>query len=402
MSDGIRRSFERFGRERPRLEQTVDELKETLGRYDGVALYGAGSSGIALLLALRRAGIFPLCFADGAPGKWGAEVMGLEVVPPEELARRFGANILVVVCINTDGQTYCRSFDEALRQGGHSGVYERLRGCGCMNVVDYIALRRCFALFRGDNTGNLPSCPDVDCLVEHRENIERVYERLGDGQSREIYANILTFRLFGEGPEIQTLSQEEKYFPRELFALSEEEHFVDCGAYDGQTLRDLLARTGGRIGAWYALEPDASNYERLERFAAQLPEGLREKITLSPCAAWSGERDIPLCALHGPGSFAAPYGGTRVRATTIDKLLDGRRATAVKMNIEGSELAALRGAKETIRRWRPRLMIAGYHKTWDFWEAPELMLEAGYSVYLRSYMHHLSFVFYGLPVDGGA
>ena len=184
--------------------------------------------------------------------------------------------------------------------------------------------------------------------------------------------------------------------------LSDEEHFVDCGAFDGQTLRDLLARTGGRIGAWYALEPDASNYERLERFAAQLPEELREKITLSPCAVWSGESDIPLCALHGPGSFAAPYGGTRVRATMIDKLLDGRRATAVKMNIEGSELAALRGAEETIRRWHPKLMIAGYHKTWDFWEVPELMLEAGYSVYLRSYMHHLSFVFYGLPADGGA
>ena len=87
---------------------------------------------------------------------------------------------------------------------------------------------------------------------------------------------------------------------------------------------------------------------------------------------------------------------SRCTPSTIDKLLDGRRATAVKMNIEGSELDALKGAEETIRRWRPRLMVAGYHKTWDFWEVPELMLEAGYAVYLRSYMHHLSFVFYGL------
>lgn len=82
-------------------------------------------------------------------------------------------------------------------------------------------------------------------------------------------------------------------------------------------------------------------------------------------------------------------------AVTIDKLLDGRRATAIKMNIEGSELAALEGAQETIRRWHPRLLIAVYHKTWDFWEVPERMLEAGYRVYLRSYMHYLSFVFYG-------
>lgn len=400
MSGVIEEVFARFERERPRLEQTVDELKLALNRYDGIVLYGAGSSGIALLLVLRRAGIAPLCFADGAPEKWGTVCMGLDVVPPQELAGRFGANLLVLVCINTDGQTYCRSFDEALREGGHSGVHRRLHDCGCAIVVDYIALRRCFALFRGDNTGNLPSCPDVDCLWENRGRIEQVYERLADGQSREIYANILTFRLFGEGPEIPTLVQEEKYFPKELFAPSGEEHFVDCGAFDGQTLRDLLALTGNRIGAYYGLEPDPANYGRLERFAAGLPEELRERVTLSPCAAWSEAGDILLYALHGPGTFAAPYGGTRAAAATIDGLLDGRRATAIKMNIEGSELAALKGAEETIRRWRPRLMIAGYHKTWDFWEVPELMLAAGYGVYLRSYMHHLSFVFYGLETKG--
>lgn len=396
MSSVIGQVFSRFERERPQLEQTVDELKQALGRYDGIVLYGAGSSGLALLLALQRAGIRPLCFADGAPGKWGTVCMGLEVVPPQELTQRFGGNILVLVCINTDGQTYCRSFDEALRQGGHSGVHRRLHDCGCANVADYIALRRCFALFHGDNTGNLPSCPDVDCLLEHRENIERVYGRLADEQSKEIYANILMFRLFGEGPEIQTLPQEEKYFPSELVSLSPEEVFVDCGAFDGQTLRDLLARTGGSIGSYYGLEPDPVNYERLERFAAELPGKLRAKAALSPCAVWGDETEIPLYALHGPGSFAAPYGGMQVAATTIDKLLDGQRATAVKMNIEGSELAALKGAEMTIRRWHPKLMIAGYHKTWDFWEVPELMLRAGYSVYLRSYMHHLSFVFYGI------
>lgn len=399
MSGVIGEIFARFERERPQLEQTVDELKLALGRYDGIVLYGAGSSGIALLLALQRAGVEPLCFADGAPEKWGTVCMGLEVVPPQELAGRFGDNLLVLVCINTDGQAYCRSFDQALREGGHSGVHQRLHECGCANVVDYIALRRCFALFWGDNTGNLPSCPDVDCLWENRERIGRVYERLADGQSKEIYANILVFRLFGEGPEIPTLAQEEKYFPAELFAPSGEEHFVDCGAFDGQTLRDLLALTGNRIGAYYGLEPDPVNFQRLERFAAQLPEGLRGKVELSSRAAWSGEGSIPLYALHGPGSFAAPYGGTQAAATTIDKLLDGRRATAIKMNIEGSELAALKGAEQTIRRWHPKLMIAGYHKTWDFWEVPELMLGAGYAVYLRSYMHHLSFVFYGLAAD---
>ena len=136
MNDIIGNIFTRFEQERPRLEQTVEELKEALRRYDGVVLYGAGSSGIALLLALQRAGIRPLCFADGAPETWGTACMSLEVVPPQELTQRYGGNILVLVCINTDGQTYCRSFDEALRQGGHSGVHQRLHDCGCRHVVD--------------------------------------------------------------------------------------------------------------------------------------------------------------------------------------------------------------------------------------------------------------------------
>ena len=394
--------FSRFQRERPQLEQSIEELKAALARYSGIVLYGAGSSGIALLLALRRAGIEPLCFTDGDLGKWGQVCMGLQVEPPQEAGKKYGRGCLAIVCINTDGQTYCRSFDEALRQGGHSGVHQRLRDWGYAHVVDYVALRRCVALFRGDDTGNLPSCPDVDCILAHQTEIEQVWEQLGDAQSREIYANILAFRLFGEGPEIATLAQEEKYFPSELISLSQREVLVDCGAFDGQTLRDTLDRTGGHLEGYFALEPDPTNLEKLRQYTAALPENLRQKITIAAGAAWGEEGVLPFCALGGPGSFAASYGGSQVQAVTIDRLLDGRRATAIKMNIEGAELAALEGARETIRRWKPKLMIAGYHKTWDFWKVPGLMRQAGYQVYLRSYMHHLSFVFYGLAQHSGS
>lgn len=394
MSEKMSELFSRFREELPRLEQSIDELKAELSRYTGVVLYGAGSSGIALLLALRRAGIFPVCFADGAPEKWGSVCMGLPVMPPQELTDKFGSDILVVVCINTDGHIYCRSFAQALRQGGHSGVHKKLRECGCQHVIDYIALRRCFALFRGDNTGNLPSCPDVFSILEHQEEIEKVCDRLGDGLSRETYQNLLAFRLFGEGDEVATLPQNEQYFPN-LLQLSRQEAFVDCGAFDGLTLRNVLERTGGELEAYYALEPDPVNLQKLKEYTAGLSEPLRKKILLSDCAAWRDEGRISLYALNGPGSFAAEYGPVSVPAITIDRLLDGRQATAIKMNIEGSELAALEGAKETVRSWHPKLMIAGYHKTWDFWEVPEYILAEGYTLYLRSYMHHLSFVFYG-------
>ena len=68
------------------------------------------------------------------------------------------------------------------------------------------------------------------------------------------------------------------------------------------------------------------------------------------------------------------------------------------MNIEGSELQALKGSEKTITNYKPRLAIAGYHKTWDLWKVPLLIyrFNSGYKFYLRSYMNHLSFVYYGI------
>ena len=68
-------------------------------------------------------------------------------------------------------------------------------------------------------------------------------------------------------------------------------------------------------------------------------------------------------------------------------LLGGRKVTFLKMDIEGSELAALRGAERIIREQRPKLAICVYHKPEDMWEIPSFILSChpDYKLYLR---HH--------------
>ena len=61
----------------------------------------------------------------------------------------------------------------------------------------------------------------------------------------------------------------------------------------------------------------------------------------------------------------ADIGNESVNTITIDKALEGRKATYIKMNIEGSEIKALKGAENTIKNFRPLIAAAGYHKTWD-------------------------------------
>ena len=70
------------------------------------------------------------------------------------------------------------------------------------------------------------------------------------------------------------------------------------------------------------------------------------------------------------------------------------------MDIEGSELKALCGARETICRLKPKLAISIYHKTEDIWELPKVILQMNseYKFYLRHYsLAAEDTVLYALP-----
>ena len=76
-----------------------------------------------------------------------------------------------------------------------------------------------------------------------------------------------------------------------------------------------------------------------------------------------------------------------VQAVKVDTLLEGKKATILKLDVEGSEREALEGAKETISMHRPRLILSVYHRTEDLLELPLKIHEmySGYRLYLR---HH--------------
>ncbi len=82
--------------------------------------------------------------------------------------------------------------------------------------------------------------------------------------------------------------------------------------------------------------------------------------------------------LEGNGTF---------NVVSIDEQLAGEEATFIKMDVEGSEYQSLIGAKNTIRKYKPRLAISAYHKTADFIELPKLILEIN-SDYRLAFRHY--------------
>ena len=89
--------------------------------------------------------------------------------------------------------------------------------------------------------------------------------------------------------------------------------------------------------------------------------------------------------------FADQTGATTT--TTIDDFVRQReisRVDFIKMDIEGSEPAALEGAGETILKYRPKLAIAIYHSVSDFVGIPNWILDLniGYKIFIDHFTIH--------------
>lgn len=387
--------FDEFNRIRKDIEISKDTMISDLCEMkDHIVLYGAGSAGIAFMKYLNDFGLKVRYFSDGDPNKKGSMCQNIEVISPEEITEKVGENALVIVTINTDGKRYCKSFSEALRIGGHNGVHQRLKQAGCKNVVDYTYFRRCHSLFKND-TYNLPSCSDVDIMIKNRSDICDVYNMLEDDLSKETFEKIVRFRLIDDSITVPTLTQDKQYFEFDYCGKDADSCFVDCGAFNGISMKSFLFENHGHFEHYYGFEPDPYNFSALKNYIETLdiPEN---KISLFNAAVSEQTGKGKLYSLSGPGSFMSEIGNTIVDTITIDSALNGSKASYIKMNIEGSESSALKGAEYTIKEQKPALAVAGYHKTWDLWEIPMLIksFRNDYRIRLRSYMNHISFVFY--------
>lgn len=390
--------FSEYVKEKPKIEVSVEQTKQELSSYESkIVLYGAGSAGIAFLYQLREIGINPIFFADANENKIGHICEEISIIAPSQILEKVGAEALVIVCINTDGKRYCKSFDEALRVGGHHAVYDNLRKFGCKNVIDYTYFRRCHALFCKEKY-NAPSCSDVYLMEEHIDEISEVYEFLADDLSKEIFEKIVRFRLLDDSIDVPTIDQSKQYFEYGFYPKREDEIFVDCGAFNGISFRTFLKENANKFQKYYGIEPDEENFIQLQTFKKLLSNEIQQKMILFQGAAWDNDSGASLYELHGPGSFIADIGQKKIRTITIDALLQNQKATYIKMNIEGSEKEALKGAKNTIEAYKPKLAIAGYHRTDDLWKIPLQIksYRSDYKLYLRSYMNHISFVYYGV------
>ena len=166
---------------------------------------------------------------------------------------------------------------------------------------------------------------------------------------------------------------------------------IDGGGYWGDTAL-YFAQLVGPAGRVVSYEFEPSNLQALHYNLSLNPQ-LAHRIEVVSAALWDRAGEEVNVHPLGPGTSIRPDGEARASTDTIDALVargDVERVDFIKLDIEGAELNALRGAEATLRRFRPRLAVAAYHKADDLAAIPEYLagLQIGYSFQLGHITMH--------------
>ena len=242
---------------------------------------------------------------------------------------------------------------------------------------------------------------DKEQIEINSDKVCKAGSLMADLHSKNVFDSIITARTTGILRERFVLQNEvlthDQYFPEWIpsFLPFNNEIFIDGGAYDGDTIRALkkLGKENGIYKHIYAFEPDPFCYAKLSKYASDdsnitcIKKGLHFKDTTFGLKI--GDMSSRLTkAIDNDVSGAA--GIINVEVCSIDNTIKDK-VTFIKLDIEGSELAALKGAKKTIRANKPKLAICIYHKIHDFWEIPLYIKEIAPDYKFYAGHHSLSY-----------
>jgi len=231
-----------------------------------------------------------------------------------------------------------------------------------------------------------------------RENIDSLnwlFDNLEDDKSKETLIGFISGRITSDYHYYKEVFVENNYFVEGIVSLGAEEVFIDCGAFNGDTVCEFVRRTKS-YSKIYAFEADASNFKLLE---SCIKENNFPNISIYNKAVWNKEATITFDTTEDVLSRVSGTGSITVQAVALDDVVNCP-VTHIKMDIEGAEYEALEGAKGIIAAYKPKLTIAVYHKYDDIIRIPLLIkkIEPNYKLYLR---HHMpcgaELILYAIP-----
>jgi FkbM family methyltransferase len=191
-----------------------------------------------------------------------------------------------------------------------------------------------------------------------------------------------------------------QYFPKYIVELSPNEVFVDGGGYVGDTTLLFIEQVQGQFTKIHVFEPEKENINKLQR-NFDLAQIDKHKVKVHSTGLYSEAADV-FFSQNGSGASIDKKGKVAAKLVALDTYLteeERSEITYVKLDIEGAELSALEGMRQTISRYKPKLAVCIYHKPHvDVWRIPLWIhrLNPDYKFYIRQHALYCETVCYAV------
>ncbi len=328
-----------------------------------------GLAGIAQLRKCCENGIPIDFFYDNNPKLWGSRYQDVVCLSKEKLLQIKDEVVLII-----EGMYYHEIRKQMMDEG--FSCFERIY-----------------------SMAYTPKELELEDKLSYEDKIQKVLAVCADKRSREVFRCLTDSWSMKSIPDnyFQKIMDPNQYFDTEIIHLQPDEVFVDLGAYIGDTWEQFLFACHGKYEKAHLFELDPNIYRRLmkcvgERFAG--PHGGEGIVQCYPYGV-SDQAGVVQFTMGESNSTVLSHAEDQSINTNIcsgkcvrlDDILKNERVTFIKMDVEGAEQGALRGAAELIKKQKPKLAISIYHSPEDMLEIPVYLktLVPEYQIYIRHY-----------------
>lgn len=353
--------------------------------FEKVVLYGIGNLGKRLYDDLSSMGIEIVALIDKNAN---AVSFHRKIFTLEEAQYEIDKNLPIILSGLFDKRTESCILGE-LQNIGFKYIYS-LYQLDWKNLFDLSCGRTIFI-------GNY----NIDNMLNDVEDISFAYRLFADDYDKRYFLRYVSayFHKNFIGFSQPDYMLEDQYSGNDIAETIDYTRFMDCGAYDGDSLRNLIKK-GKKIIDYVAFEPQRDLYEKI----VKMQYDFGQNIAVIPCGVSDiAEQKRFLVEQQAKASGKVSENGTEViQCMTIDMFGDTFKPTFIKMDIEGMEIAALKGAEKTIKKYKPSLAVCVYHDLSHLWKIPKMIYDMNhsYKFYLRNYqIMGLETVLYAIPED---
>jgi FkbM family methyltransferase len=211
-----------------------------------------------------------------------------------------------------------------------------------------------------------------DYYLSNKKSLEDVYAMLDDEESKIIFAARIRAITSGHIGYLKVSNYNEYFHP---LVLPEAGDIVLDGGISAENISSQLEiiRCIGADGKWFGFEPDPEGFrvshDKIKKFSPY------DNYQVIPFGLWN-KHDKLYFEILGQGTHvinSKKQNSVACNVLSIDEFVNAQqfdRVDFIKLDVEGSELNALKGSAQTIKNFKPRLAVSLYHLQHDLYSIP--------------------------------